>query len=589
MQIFTSLRDRIEASRDWQRPVSGDESKPSQRRDLSLGALSQGKLGELFGADLRSLAVLRIVLGCLVLMDLAGRLPNLRIHYTDEGVLPRELLLADLNDWRWSLNLISGTYFVQVVLFLLAAVAATFLILGYRTRLMSILVWVMVVSIQVRNPLVSSGADTLLRVLLFWSMLLPLGAHWAIDSQRPASQRSLSMRFLSFGTIGIFMQIAFMYWFTAALKSSPIWLSEGTALYYATGAEQITRPFGEFLHQFPALLKLLTHASLGLEVVAPILLFFPIFTGPVRTFAVASIMAFHLGIFVVMDVGIFPWTSSLAMVCFLPGWFWDSALPKAQAVPRERFASFRRVQDVATGPVHAFWNGLRGGGHAGALARFSSSEDGPGAIGHEYAEGTSAQASEPPAVVTGPPSSDGKPRVLESSWLTNLFAAFCLIFVFGWNMASVSAFTMPGESRPVAYGLGLYQQWNMFAPRPPRATIWYVVRGVLRDGQEVNLLTPIIYDDLNMVSQLSWEQPENIVGDYYKDKYWRKYLESIGVDGDKDNQREFAAYTCRTWNGHYGGDVELESVQIVRLSQRTLPGDQDPPVTRTIAGAYNCT
>ena len=45
----------------------------SDRPWLSLAWWSGTKVGEVFGADLRSLAVLRIVLGCLVLMDLIGR------------------------------------------------------------------------------------------------------------------------------------------------------------------------------------------------------------------------------------------------------------------------------------------------------------------------------------------------------------------------------------------------------------------------------------------------------------------------------------------------------------------------------------
>ena len=49
----------------------------------------RAKVGELFGADLRSLAVFRVVLAALVLTDLASRATDLYAHYTDRGVLPR--------------------------------------------------------------------------------------------------------------------------------------------------------------------------------------------------------------------------------------------------------------------------------------------------------------------------------------------------------------------------------------------------------------------------------------------------------------------------------------------------------------------
>ncbi len=50
------------------------------------------------------------------------------------------------------------------------------------------------------------------------------------------------------------------------------------------------------------------------------------------------------------------------------------------------------------------------------------------------------------------------PVELRPSWTANLFAAFCLLFVFGWNMTSVSDFQMPPHSTPIAYSLGLYQR-----------------------------------------------------------------------------------------------------------------------------------
>ncbi len=49
----------------------------------------------LFGIDIRSLALLRIGTACLLLADLAYRLPDLEAHYTDLGVLPRRTLIEE--------------------------------------------------------------------------------------------------------------------------------------------------------------------------------------------------------------------------------------------------------------------------------------------------------------------------------------------------------------------------------------------------------------------------------------------------------------------------------------------------------------
>jgi hypothetical protein len=98
-------------------------------------------------------------------------------------------------------------------LFAAAVLVALGLLVGYRTRLMTFVVWLLVFSIQWRNPLVDRSAETLLRLLLlFWGMLLSLGAWWSVDRalQGTAAPRS-SMRFLSIATVGLFLQLAFMY------------------------------------------------------------------------------------------------------------------------------------------------------------------------------------------------------------------------------------------------------------------------------------------------------------------------------------------------------------------------------------------
>src|SRR5680860_1821634 len=126
--------------------------------------------------------------------------------------MPRSLVVESLVRWRWSLNLTNDTYAFQAAMLLLTAAAALCMLVGYRTRLMTVIVWILIVSIQVRNPFVLSGADSLLRVLLFWAMFLPLGAAWSVDRYRKPAAFTNARQFLSIATIGLFLQIALMYW-----------------------------------------------------------------------------------------------------------------------------------------------------------------------------------------------------------------------------------------------------------------------------------------------------------------------------------------------------------------------------------------
>src|SRR5688572_18983631 len=126
-------------------------------------SLFASKMAELFGADLRSLAAFRISLAVLILVDLYNRSADLTAHYTDLGVLPRSVGTFTLpNGWHFSLYFLSGTPHGQAGLFLLAALFAVALLMGYRTRLVTAVSWALLVSLHVRNPLVLQGGDMLL-------------------------------------------------------------------------------------------------------------------------------------------------------------------------------------------------------------------------------------------------------------------------------------------------------------------------------------------------------------------------------------------------------------------------------------------
>jgi hypothetical protein len=544
------------------------------------------KVMDVFGADLRSLALVRIVLALLVLADLANRATDLSAHYTDGGVLPRAGLVTQvLSRWAFSLNLMNGEPFFQALLFGVAAVAALGLLVGYRTRLMTIIVWVLLLSIQWRNPLVGGADGPLLRLMLFWAMFLPLGAYWSVDRALKAGAQRLSTRFLSLATVGLFMQIAFVYWFTAALKTGPEWRTDGTALYYALSLDQLSTPVGHYLLNFPDLLTVMTFATFGLEALGPFLLFCPFFTGLVRTSAVAAFMSLHFGIWLTMDLGIFPWISAFCMVCFLPGWFWDVPFAKLRATLPEWFHTVAgRLQHEASNLIHerllplqlrlspatdaaipyVAATALRGGGNqlGSRLARIVSLSGTP--------NGT-------------PPGSE--PRMLRSSLVTNLLAFIFLLYVLCLNLSTVSVLTMPERLLPVGPFLGLDQRWGMFAPSPSTAGGWYVIPGNLRDGQQTDLMS-VTRDDYG-VHEVSWEKPQD-VNATYKNEHWRKYLENIYMREHSDQRLYLGGYICHQWNTRHAGSEQLMTFEITYMLKTTLPDYQRSTPQAEVLWKHNC-
>ncbi len=529
-------------------------------KDRSVQQWAYAKVVEIFGADLRSLATFRIVLALLALSDLANRATDLFAHYTDAGIMPRTVLVEQvLSPWAFSIHLMNGGRLFQALLFGVAALAAFGMLVGYRTRLMTFVVWALLLSIQLRNPLLNGSESPMLRMLFFWGMLLPLGAYWSVDRARFALPRP-SPRFLSLATFGLFMQIAFVYWFTTALKSGPEWRSDYTALYYALSLDQLATPIGHLLLDFPSVLQALTLSTVVLEALGPLLLFCPFLTGPVRTGAALAFMGFHLGIWLTMDIGIFPWISAFCMVCFFPTWFWDRASTlRSVLLRRVELARRQQLQAARLGnalvafskAVVSFLMEARQLLFAGPVPPLAA-----GAIGTPETRHDEALSEDP------------EPAELRSSLAANLLAFFFIFYILCWNLTTVTSFTLPERTVPLGPFLGLDQYWGMFAPSPSNEDGWYVIPGELRDGEKVDLM-PITRDDYTM-HPVSYEKPQDIPATY-KNEHWRKYLENIYNRDHADQRLYFGQYICRQWNAHHTGADTLETFRIIYMLELTLP------------------
>lgn len=299
----------------------------------------------IFGIDLRSLAAFRIGVASVLLIDLALRWPDLIAHYTSEGVLPQDRLPAVFGD----LVRLSPHYYAaaspiaQGALFVLALLAAIGLLVGYRTQLMAIVSWVLLAGLHRVNPAVLGGGDAVLRLVLFWAMFLPLGARFSIDARRSPSRLDWPNRHASIAGAALLLQIAFVYWFTALMKTGEPW-RDGTALGIALNIDHFVNPFGRWLAEFDGALRAITYGTLLVELAGPLLAFVPFWNSRFRLGAVGLFIAFHVLIALCMDVGLFPLSCIAAWLVFLPGSFWD-------------WLKRDRAQAIAPAAVHAAGDG----------------------------------------------------------------------------------------------------------------------------------------------------------------------------------------------------------------------------------------
>lgn len=392
------------------------------------------------GLDLRSLAVLRIALGAVIFWDLVLRSFDLVAHYTDQGILPRQMLLE--LSWQPSflcLHLLNGSWQVQAVLFALAGVLALAMMVGYRTRLATVLTWFFLISLHSRNILILNGGDVVLRTVLFWCMFLPWGARWSVDAARQPAWKELPDRFLSMASLGYLVQLSSIYVFAVLLKAGAEWRVEGTALYYALSLDQFTSVFGHYLLDFPDLLRFLTRLTFWIEVLAPVLLLSPVFSHITRTVAVVALAAMHLAISLVLHIGMFSPIILSVLLGALPGNLWP-------ALNLEGLS--KRLPATTPGPF-------------------------------------------PPGYRLGR---------LPSALLALLLV---YVTVWNFDMLPGSTVHVPPSLKWLGLGLRLDQRWNMFAPTVLRDDGWYVIEGTLQDGTTVDLFrggAPVSWEKPELVS-----------------------------------------------------------------------------------------
>ncbi|MFP8953445.1 HTTM domain-containing protein [Natrialbaceae archaeon A-arb3/5] len=204
--------------------------------------------------DTRTLAVFRIFVGLLIVADILLRSRNFAYYYTDDGAVPQDLAVALSSDGAFSVYHFTSDPTVIAALFALQILVAIQLIVGYKTRLATIVSFLLVISLDHHNPLVTSYADILFRLLLFWAIFLPLGERWSIDAVH--ADRSPRASIANAASALILFQMVYMYIVNGYHKAQEeLWIS-GDATPLVMGLDDMTFLLAEYVREFPTLLQL---------------------------------------------------------------------------------------------------------------------------------------------------------------------------------------------------------------------------------------------------------------------------------------------------------------------------------------------
>ncbi len=276
--------------------------------------------------DLRSLALLRIALGLIILGDLlVQRWPWLHAHYAG-GLIGLESITAEAlrYQWHWSVLPLSNSPLWVHALFLIQAVAALALTLGWRTWIIVPLNWALACSVQTANPFIIDGGDALLRLLLLFGAFLPLGARWSVDARIQnfdTKLTTLSDRFKPAAAC-LTIQLFSIYWFSLYHKAEPMWMERFDTLHYAFQYVLYAKPLARELLAYPTLIKSMTGFALAWEALGPVLILLSWRRSKLRMATVGIFLSFHIMIFLTMGIEVLSLTCIAAWLAFIPGEAW---------------------------------------------------------------------------------------------------------------------------------------------------------------------------------------------------------------------------------------------------------------------------
>lgn len=587
-----------------------------------------------WGLSTKTLAFFRVLLAASIIADYLNRAVDLKAFYTDAGVLPRTVLfnLTQISD-RFSLAIAGDGIWFYGLYFAVAIVAAFLMLIGYKTRLMTFISWVLLVSIQARNPIVLQGGDVIFRMMVFWAFFLPLSEYWSVDSalkQFKSGKADRKQRYVfDFGSIGLVAQLIFLYLFSVLLKTGAEWRTEFTAIYYTLSLDQFVTPLGKVLLKFPELMRLMTASTFYAELLMPFVLLIPFKNHIFRIIAVFTMAGLHFGIGMSIYLGQFSWIMMVLWFAMLPDQFWSylehfiKKLVKISSLTvyyddkcyncvkgirfMQQFLFLRKIKFIPiTDSPEVFkkanelnsWIVVRGKSRfyefQGLLEIIKNSLifkpiakvfslpffEKPGI--RLYRHFSDKRLNACPLPSTQPKTNASKYREILKAigyLLLNVAALYYVVVIFLWNYRTVYPDTyIPEAVSDNAKFMSVDQWWALFAPYPLKDDGWFVVVGQYEKNG-----TKELFQDRK---EVSFDKPHN-VAHTYDNQRWRKYMMNLWSRDYSSYRASYLRYLCRENMDRYQDD-KLVKIDMYYMLERTLPNYQTALPEQNLLESSGC-
>lgn len=557
-----------------------------------------------FQLDYRALAFLRIATSLLVIADLIRRASDLGAHYSDAGIISRSSLLSsEFFHFFPSVFLLNGEVWFQGLLFIITGIAATLLLFGYKTKLMTVIVWYFVLSLQTVNPFILQRGDTELIFMLFWGMFLPWEKKFSIDTayETPPSTPGIATA----ATAAYIIQVAYVYFFAFLHKfKSAVWSVDFTAVHYAFSMDTYANDIARWFLQFPDLLSFLTLLVLLIQFFALPAILSPIKNTWTKIIMVSILIMMQLSFLSTLHLGLFPFISITALIVLYPTkvWGWlskiiypketvtiyydkdcgfcrrsvllirtfmlraDTEIRTAQSDPNiyadmqkhnswvivnpagDRFFTFAAGVEIAQ---HSIWRFI--------LVPLSHL---PGI--NKFGEWFYRQVANNRSVLPTPKEpiqkkSDSLAGDVRWHMLKGMIIWVILVYVTTANVASITGKPISKTVDQILSSVRLDQDWGVFAPVPAPWDGWYVIQATTTSGQVLDLL--------QNSQPVSYQRPDNIAETYIRQR-WRKYLSNIYFPANRFLHEDFLQWHCNEYNTNHQNDP-IDSVDLIFFLELT--------------------
>ena len=136
-----------------------------------------------------------------------------------------------------------------------------------------------------------------------------------------------------------------------------------------------------------------------------------------------------------------------------------------------------------------------------------------------------------------------------------------------WNVSTVSGsgLTVSNDFFTFGYGLRLNQNWGMFAPTVFKDDGWYIMQGITKNNEFIDI-------NRNGI-KVDYTKPLSLLT-YIKDDRWRKFYENYLFTSNEFIRPYFCNYLLKHWNETHP-DKTISSLQIIYMKEiSVLPGEK---------------